>query len=301
MLPMSNIVTYAFIVAVALLVVLAITLFYNKIPQKFRRALTTLLVFMFSAILFMNFFLNRVITNGAGEYLALWLIVFFVIFGFFIALSFIVTYRIADEEKQRKIFFWVSIFCFALAYINFTIDMINGFATNTASVYPAHSCRQVAYAFPVVYFMPKRAREFVLPFLCYAGIIGGGTTLTISRNIVGWFFSDWFFYDTVILHLLLVWLPVIMFKTREVHPKWWQLVHGAVGLGVVMLFAFLNNWLSYLQCGTWGNDMFFTDRFAGWLPTWVLIIGGFAVAAIIGIVIHYLPIYIKYLRQRRTN
>jgi len=296
---MSTTSTFAFIVAVTLLVVLAIALFYSKIPQKFRRALTSLLVFMFSAVLFMNFLLGKIVTNSAGSYLALWLIAFFVICGFFIALSFIVTYRIADEEKQRKIFFWVAIFCFAIVYINFTIDVINGFVTRTGVGYPAHSCRQVAYAFPVVYFMPKRAREFVLPFLCYAGIIGGATTLAMPGNTVGWAFSNWGFYDTVIVHMLLVWLPVIMFKTREAHPKWWQLAHGAIGLGVVMLFAFLNNWLLYLQCGAWGNDMFFTARFANWLPTWVLIIGGFAAATIIGIAVHYLPIYIRYLRRNK--
>ena len=294
---------YIVVLCLTAAAVIAISVFYNFIPQKFRRALTSSLVFIFTTILVMNLLKEKLYSFGISSPTVTYL-VFLGFIGSFTALCFLVTYLVKDEERQRKILFWTAVFFFALVYVQYTLDMVNGFSSKYRAVYPSHSCRQIAYGFPLVYFCSRRVREFILPFFCYAGIIGGATSLAIPDNITanGLSILEWPQLDFVALHMLLVLFPVIMFKTREVFPKWWQLVHGAVGLGVVMLFAYICNVIAYKQSGDWTNNgMFLNTPFASWLPTWALIIGGFAIAFIVGLIVGYYPRIKNYLKNKRQK
>jgi len=264
------------VTVISLVGVALIAIFYNKMPDKLRRAIAASTVFMFSVILFKNFMRSRVVGLGGSD--AASLITSLVLLCAVVGLCFAVVYFIKDEEKQRRIFFQISLLIFTVAYVNFTLQMINGFTEGFGSAFPSHLCRQIAYGFPLVYFCRHGViRKWVLPYFVLAGIIGAIATLYVPNNILNNSFLTWGEFDTVLSHVLLLWVPVIIIK-MGLRPTLWHLVAFTVGMGISTLFAWLNNAISYWQAGDWGNGMYLTRPAETWFPTWLFAIVVFVVA-----------------------
>jgi hypothetical protein len=261
------------VVAVSIVVVVLIALFYNKMPEKLKKALLTSMIFVFSAILLINVLRSQIV-GFTDRATFITKAVFVVVFA---VMSFLVVYLVKDEERQRKVFLCVAAFIFGFAYLWFITQMINGFTQGRASAFPSHLCRQIGYGFPLIYFS-KWGRRFVLPYFVYAGIIGAIATLYVPNNILNNDIISWGDFDKVVAHVLLLWVPVVILATKEVRPVFWHMLYFAIGLAASTLFAILSNAIEFWQAGTFGNGMYLRTPVEPWFPTWLFAIVVFVVA-----------------------
>ena len=243
--------------------ILGFALFFRFIPNRLGRAILISLIFGFYAIYITDMFHIRWGSRRVVELSVIFAIAWASLVGF----VFFVVYRIQDQERARKLFLRVSLVIFGgglLSYLIFAIEGINmGFWT----FLPGHICRQVGYLFPVVYFMRDNIRKWILPSLLYIGIAGGLVTILAPHNIVPSPRTQvfWVDLDTIIMHLLQVFVPVIIFATGEVRAR---LIHMPLGLAtllVMLLVGHIFNWVTYFQIGVRGPWAYNMNEIPDWL------------------------------------
>jgi len=225
--------------------------------------------------------------------------VFFFIATVLVLGGIIIQRKVTDEEKVRRIFFRVCLGIFIAAGIWYTIDAIIGIVEKKETVLPGHACRQACNSIPLVYFMREhRFRRWTLSYFCYSGIIGGIATLCVPGNVL---LVDpifiWLQFDTVISHMILTWIPVILFVNGHIKVNL-RFIPIAIGyMGLQLLFAFLCNLVLLAQTGTlggkYGNYMWLVHPVKEWLPTWIFLPICLVIGILIGVGIFFVDRYIR--------
>ena len=249
------------VMVLSALMVVAISIFYRKLPKKFAKAMTASLVFIFSAVLFTNYLRGQIPKLNTDTACAVFISVLITILAI---VSYLVVYLIKDEEKQRKIFFYIALTIFTAAYFRSTLNIING-----GGGYPAHLCRQISYAFPIIYFSPSKwVRKYVLPYFAYAAILGAFFTLFAPDNYLHNSIVNWGELDTVLTHIALLIVPIIILATKEVKPNFHHIWQYFVCFAASTLFAHICNYIDFKSSGSWGNGMYLTHPAMDGVPTW---------------------------------
>ena len=236
------------IIVYVILAVGVIALSFAKfLPGKLSNAILATFLFGFYA-----FFLGNIFDTHLGDVAAF--ISFAVIMPMFLLMAIF---------ASRKVLFIVALVIFAVLQINFIVELI---IFDHLTFLPGHICHQTAIAFPVVYYMPNNAaRKLILPYLCYAGILGGVLTLTPPRNVLYTApITQWAMFDTVILHLLLVFIPVVIFSLG-LKSKLHHIITGTIGLLMMLTVAQVFNLLTLAQIGTFGGWANVLDIAPAWL------------------------------------
>jgi|GEM_PF-1681777 len=288
---MDAIINEAILWAITIVLFVLIGVFYKKLPAKLAKSLTTSVVFMMSSILLMNFLKARIpALNPDGVAIP----TVCGIIALLIAVAFLVVYLVKNEEIQRRIFFNIAVCIFGIAYIYFLIDVING----TGSL-PAHLCRQISYAFPIVYFS-KYARKFLLNYFVLAAIIGAAFTIYAPDNVLTGSVVTYGDIDTVITHVAMLLISAILLTTKEVRLKLhdtWQFV---VFLGVNTLLAWLYNYIQFANTGNWGNGMYLVEPVIDGVPWWLFGIICILIAAII-VVCFNIKTIINFFKNKKAE
>ena len=262
------------------IVSIVIVCFYRHLSERNSRALLASLVFMFYSFFLTNTIFNRhliaaIYSNHGGTVVDVLLPLFAFLFamaGF--ALSFCVTYRVKDEEQARIIFFRTSLVIFVICLGYMVFDVTWGLINQNPSSLPGHSCNQAAFIFPVLFFMKSsKVRRLLLAYICISSFIGGIATIVPPRNILDGLTLLYFVeLDTVVTHLLLVFVPLIIWTTKHIQMEWIDIPMTAIGLGTQILIAFILNQIVYLQIGFAGNWMWLTYDIRTWFPTWLFLL-----------------------------
>ena len=263
------------ICSLAVISIIAIALFYKKLPAKIAKSITSSLILTFSNILFINFLRPQIGWLATDTAI-------FIVIGALIALtttvSFLIVFLVKDEEKQRKIFFSIAIFIFFASYLRYFISLVNW-----QGAFPAHLCRQISYTFPIIFFLKdSKFKRIVLPFYVYASIIGAFATLFPPGNILhnNWLMT-WGDLDTVLTHFVMFVVPIIIIATKEVKPNLHHIWQFCVGLVATGLFALFNNYMEFLRTDKWGNGMYLAEPPIEFLPTWAFALICIAIVSII--------------------
>jgi len=267
------------IIAITTLIVTSIVIFffYKRLSKRNSRATLASLVFMFYAFFLTNVIFNvhvlSALNQTTADILPHIFMFLLVIIGF--AFSFFITYHIEDDEHVRRIFFKVAVTIFTICLGYMVFDVTWGFINGQAARLPGHSCNQAAFIFPIIFFMKEgKARRILLAYLCVTSFIGGIATITVPRNILH-DSSDILTFtelDTVITHFLLVFIPLIIWVTKNIEMEWIDLPLTAVGLGVQIFIAYLFNLIVLHQIGFAGNWMWLTYDIRPWFPTWLFLL-----------------------------
>ena len=264
-----------YVITLTLVIIIA-TCFW-RLPQKLQNALLSSMVLCFLAIL-VAFFMVIILQNALpyrniqARKLAIYLVVFFITAAMLVSLAFVVTYRVKDEEKVRRIFFWVSIAVFTAVYIGFLIQAVEGFIQRKYTLLPGALCRQLSFAFPIIYFSKNKLRK-LLPSVCvisfaFGFVAGVPSLVNLESNVSGL----WSRIDVFFLHIFMTSVPAAIYVKKELHFNKKDLLYLTLVYAFIWTVAYIFNWINYLQYGTLGGYGFDTRESYKWVKTWMVVI-----------------------------
>jgi len=255
----------------------SIILWFKKIEKRTQLALISSLLFMFSASMIVNT-LTWVIDYRSFILVPIFMLLSLVAFGF----SFLISFKIKDQERARHIFFLTSLVILVVCSVLMLANAIDGASNSRDTYLNAHLCRQIAYGFPVVYFHRERVRRFLLPFFVCASIVGGIFTIILPGALESRA-ALWDTVDTTILHMVMIFVALCIIITKEYIANFKDLIMSPIIYGVALIVAFVANIIRRAQIGEMGNSMFLANSPVEGMSIAVFIIGSYFIGILVAV------------------